>query len=804
MKKSIIFIAGLAVAAMSCTKEANIDVKEPVAKKIITVNTSIDTRTVLSEDHNSLLWTEGDNFRLFTDAEGYDPQTLTYSQGGTFDAEVTATATEAYAYYFAGTYNQNDPTSYSTYINSVQTQSQAGVLNGQLLPMVAKGTINANNTVSLDFHQLAGVLALNIYNADKVEGETIQSVLVTPTANTKFAGQSILDITQDDVIYTEGAEKYTTVKVELTTPYNFPTTKPESKKMGDGQIYVVLAKQNYTILDFTITTSAGVYTITGTSFDLTSNDFLPVNINLAKATFEEPFAPEKYTWTLVTDAISVGDKVVIAANASDKALSITQQSNNRKATGVSKSGNVLTATSDVQAFEVVAGTADGSFAFKSLNGDTAGQYIYAASSSSNQLKSEETLDANGSWSVSIASTGAATVTAQGANTRKVLQFNSGSDIFACYASASQAAIAIYKQGEAADPEAKAIFSNGTIEVAATGASANYEGAYTLNNIDETQETVNLTASENIVDPSALDGVVAFSMAPNYTSSKVTGQIVLTLASDETVTATIPVEQKSSSLKVSATEVVIPANASEITFTVTSPDFGWTIVADDDTNIAFDESGEASASASTVTVLSDVEAGEAVQTIATLTVSRTENDPQAKQVVIKKAASSEEIALYSATFEGDGEHRANTSNSYNTNTYTVSGVEWTLGFGDSVISGTPLDGSANLLFRISKNTTNSPSATTANLLSTSKTITKITFLSKLGSNVTLTVQYSTDGTTWNTVTATKDTDVHATYGYSATIPDVETSDFRLKYTWSVASSTTSNRDSQLDDVIVYGK
>lgn len=646
MKKILILLTGLAVAAISCTKEASVDTQEFVAKKkSITVRTSIETRTVLSEDHNSLLWAEGDNFRLFTNADGYDPQTLTYSQGGAFNAEVTATATVAYAYYFAGTFALKDPTSCSTYINSEQTQSQAGVLNGQLLPMVAKGTINPDNTVSLNFHQLAGVLALNIYNADKIEGETIKSVLVTPTANTKFVGQSILDITQDGVIYTEGAEKYTTVNVELTTPYDFPTTKPASKKMGDGQIYVVLAKQNYTTLDFTITTSEGVYTITGTNFDLTSNDFLPVNINLAKAKFEEPFAPEKYTWNLVKDAISIGDKVIIAANASNKALSITQQSNNRKGTDISKSENVLTATSDVQAFEVVAGTTSGSIAFKALNGDTAGQYIYAASSNSNYLRTEETLDANGSWIVSFASSGAATVTAQGSNSRKVLQYNNASDIFACYASASQASVAIYKQGEVANPDAKVILSSGDQEVSPIGGVYSISGAYTTQNIDENTETLNVTSSENITDVTILDGDIEFSMEPNYTKNSQSGTITITLASDETVTATINVKQSGSTLSVSTTEVIIPANATEITFTVTSPDFGWTIVADDDTNIAFDESGEASATASTVTVLSDVEAGEAVQTIATLTVSRTENDPQAKTIIVKKDATSENEIYY---------------------------------------------------------------------------------------------------------------------------------------------------------------
>ena len=61
----------------------------------------------------------------------------------------------------------------------------------------------------------------------------------------------------------------------------------------------------------------------------------------------------------------------------------------------------------------------------------------------------------------------------------------------------------------------------------------------------------------------------------------------------------------------------------------------------------------------------------------------------------------------------------------------------------------------------------------------------------------------NGTSWNSVTASKDTNVDATNGYSITIPNVNTSDFKLRFDWSVSSSTGSNRDSKLDNVIVSG-
>ena len=652
MKKYFIALAAIVFAAVACNKEVDNVQRVQKAKRHITVLTETPgTRTVLDDEHNALLWAPGDNFRLMTNTAetDHDAQTLEYVANGKFDAEVSDDATEAYAYYFAGEYtdkNHSTPTAYTAYIEYNQTQTKAGVLNGQMLPMAAKGTINEDNTVSLEFHQMAGVLALNIYSTAKVEGEVINSVTVTPSVNAKFCGPKYAtDLTQDNAIFEEGTStdsKYSSIKVELGEPYDYAAAKPANKKMFDGQIYVVLAKQSYSAVKFEIETNKGTYEITssGAPMDLTANDFYPVNINLERATFKKPAT--EFEWNLVTSASQVvpGSEIVIAAKDAAVAMSQTQNTNNRAIAAIAKAGNTITWTEEslVQVFEIEEGTQNNTIAFKCTDGAEKGHYIYAASSGSNHLKTETSKSDNSSWTIDInTSTNAITLIAQGTNTRNILRYNSSNNppIFSCYGSASQADIVLYIKGEAADPGAKAIISNGTLDVAATGAAADYEGAYTLKNIDENTETITLSASENIIDPFALDGDVTFSMAPNYTSSKVTGNIILTLASDESVTATIPVEQKASSLKVSATEVVIPADATAVTFTVTSPEFNW-IISADNTDVDFAERGTASESPVTVTVTSDVEATAEVQTIATLTVSRCENDPQTKTIYVKKA------------------------------------------------------------------------------------------------------------------------------------------------------------------------
>ena len=312
MKKYIIAFAAIVFAVVSCNKEVDNLQPSQKGKRHITVLTETPgTRTVLDDEHNALLWAPGDNFRLMTNTKeaNHDAQTLEYVANGKFEAEVSEDADEAYAYYFAGDYedtNHSTPTAYTAYIESVQTQTKAGVLNGQMLPMAAKGTINDDNTVSLEFHQMAGVLALNIYSTAKIEGEAITSVKVTPTANTKFCGAMTgTNLTNDNVIYTGGtSDKYTSVTVELGEAYDYASSKPVDKKMFDGQIYVVLAKQSYTAVKFEIATNKGKYEITssGAALDLVANDFYPVNINLAKATkvvaYEESFATDQGAFTV--------------------------------------------------------------------------------------------------------------------------------------------------------------------------------------------------------------------------------------------------------------------------------------------------------------------------------------------------------------------------------------------------------------------------------------------------------------------------------------------------------------------------
>ena len=150
--------------------------------------------------------------------------------------------------------------------------------------------------------------------------------------------------------------------------------------------------------------------------------------------------PDGRTFTLVENVsdLVIGADVVIAAHGeTNLALSTTQNTNNRGSATATKSADWSTIEVDdqvVQVFTLSNGTTSGTYSFLCKNGAQAGKYIYAASSGSNWLRSQDNLDANASWTISISDQNA-TITAQGENTRNILRRNG--DLFACYASGQQ-------------------------------------------------------------------------------------------------------------------------------------------------------------------------------------------------------------------------------------------------------------------------------------------------------------------------------------------------------------------------------
>ena len=139
-------------------------------------------------------------------------------------------------------------------------------------------------------------------------------------------------------------------------------------------------------------------------------------------------------FVLVTDAeqLTVGDSIVIGFE--NYAMGPSSSNGNfREKTDMMTSNGVITyLADDAQIIVLERGAVEGTYAF-----NVDGSYLEAGSSSSNYLKTDATLDANSSWTITISDGGVATIVAQGEMTRNVLQYNTGSPRFSCYKSGQQ-------------------------------------------------------------------------------------------------------------------------------------------------------------------------------------------------------------------------------------------------------------------------------------------------------------------------------------------------------------------------------
>ena len=280
---------------------------------------------------------------------------------------------------------------------------------------------------------------------------------------------------------------------EASTTYtilhpNAPTFSPNGGQVAEGTTVTITAPTGCTIL----------YTTDGTD-PYESGSAVDVNSNTASVTITEsitlkaialdanliPSTVAEATFTvaeigavkyvLVTDASTLqdGDEVIIVGKKgnSSAAMSTTQNNNNRPeidvTSAVQRDGSII-APPTVATITLGATTVGNNTAAWTLyvnNGASTG-YLYAASSSSNQLKTKDEVDNNARATISIdESNGEATVQFKGTYTRNQLKYNSTSQLFSCYASGQQP-ISIYR---------KTVIPSPKVEVSSLGYGTMYYG-----------------------------------------------------------------------------------------------------------------------------------------------------------------------------------------------------------------------------------------------------------------------------------------------------------------------------------------
>ena len=222
--------------------------------------------------------------------------------------------------------------------------------------------------------------------------------------------------------------------------------------LSNKEIFIsASAKEGYVLQSITVTDENGE--------NITLNDvegeegiswtfIMPAsNVTVSSTcTKEEPFEPTTYTLVTSADELSAGDEIIIVNVEAGVALSTEQKPNNRGEVAItideSDKSTVVITQKEVQVLTLEA--SDDNWLFNAGNG-----YLYAASSGSNYLRTEDEPDSNGNAeaSIEISDKGDATITFKGTNTRNTLRYNSTSQLFSCYASSSSTGVPvqIYKK-----------------------------------------------------------------------------------------------------------------------------------------------------------------------------------------------------------------------------------------------------------------------------------------------------------------------------------------------------------------------
>lgn len=204
--------------------------------------------------------------------------------------------------------------------------------------------------------------------------------------------------------------------------------------------------------------------------------------------------PLEEPYILCEDAawLTEGANIIFASSVAageQKAMSKLQKTNNRGAASVTigsafnagkETVGIVSKDADVAVF--IVGKSNGHITFytgdsrDAKNNSVAG-YLYAANSKDNQLKTQNNVDDNAEWTVSVAANGAATIKAQGANTHNLMRYNpnNGNPMFSCY-TGGQDPIYIYLLGKTSSVSSmsaegvKVFAAEGGVEVVAEEAA----------------------------------------------------------------------------------------------------------------------------------------------------------------------------------------------------------------------------------------------------------------------------------------------------------------------------------------------
>ena len=562
---------GLMLAAAftltNCAKEiTNPDQQPETAGYPFEISASVvDTKTV--NDGMSTKWVAGDQINLFhavcdgTDYKNDGAFTISNVDASKFGGSLCETldVEEEYDWYAIYPYSDKITTpgertsgyiyiGYSSGLNQTGYDSMAS-LKGSVCPLygVAKYCA-AGTTPSIDMYNLASVVAINITNATE---EPLTVTTASLTAEEDLVGSYYIDITKTPVVYTPSSSDY----VKNTAIVNVSGGTALAK--GESAVLYLAIKPFTAATDEKLVLSVNGYEkeLTMTK-DVTfsAGKIKTLNFLYDKETSLEPEDPGLSGEWLITGTESnklYAASAYVSGNNLGNVVEIAIVDDKiNEVDGLAACKMTITKVTD--------GTYAGLYTIK----DTKNQYLYAASSSSNNLKAKSTLDANSYWNISQNSNGTYSIIASESENRNVMQFNGVNKLFSCYATASQSAVTLYPYSMVVpDLTPRIKVADTEKEVAAEGGTITF--TYTLANLDGQNVSVSVS-DPDMLSASASDGVVTVVVAENTGEAR-SATVTLSCGSAEPVVLSV----SQLGVPVSSDDVVPGA---KYTYTFTSTQF----------------------------------------------------------------------------------------------------------------------------------------------------------------------------------------------------------------------------------------
>ena len=428
MKKSLFFgFAALAALAFSaCQKEVSVNEKEMVTVTLTAQKPGDETRTAAVEEDSkvSYVWTDEDkaNLKVFVvgeDSEGKETltevtdRTVAISSDNkvlTVTATVEAGSTLRTAVASAWT-SGNKPK-----INVNQSPKTDNFDPGADVLVAEDVTVDGLDEALLDFSRPAAMNKMTLKNL--TAGEKIHEITIT--SDKTLVGY-----------YENGAMKgQTTGANSLSLSYD----NIEVGENGEFPVYFVTMPNEGNTLTVVVKSDQFVYTKSFGTVNFTVGKFSKFGVKLPAG---EPVVSTDYTGDWVITGVNGGNAYAAQAYVSG---------NNLSALGVALDvDNEKIVSTKVDEIKMhLEKVTEGDYAGLYTIMDASGNYLYAASSSANQLKGAATIGgADYYWAVEKEADGTFSIKATKSSNRNVMQFNSGSSVFSCYTSASQKAVTLY-------------------------------------------------------------------------------------------------------------------------------------------------------------------------------------------------------------------------------------------------------------------------------------------------------------------------------------------------------------------------